>query len=141
MIQALDIDFGNLLAAVDLSKTLVIITSDNGSDSEAIRNQRWKYVRTTDNVKALFDLQADRPGNTNLFPVQAGTEAGLALEELERELEELRPGGLLSICTRIPLGQECNEPGEDLECCSEACGGAVLQCSLPGFPPEEPACQ
>ena len=108
---------------------------------QAIRNKRWKYARTTANENWLFDLQTDQAGNTNLFPPPAASPAAAALDELEAELEELLPGGLLPLCGRFPVGQACTVQSVlSEECCSEVCFGTSLECRNPA-PGSHPNCQ
>ena len=102
---------------------------------QAIRKKWWKYARTTENQNWLYNLQNDPEGDNNLFPPDSPEEEA-ALEELQGKLEDLLPGGLLSICQRKPVGQSCNTPEE---CCSEVCAGTPLRCGNPP-PNEEPAC-
>jgi arylsulfatase A-like enzyme len=103
---------------------------------QAIRNKWWKYARTTDNQNWLYNLQTDPEGDNNLFPPPENSTAWVALLELEDKLDDLLPGGLLSICQRKPVGQTCSTPEE---CCSEVCAGSPSVCGNPP-PNEEPAC-
>jgi hypothetical protein len=113
---------------------------------QAIRNQRWKYARSTATTENwLYDLKNDQAGNNNLFPPLPGSPAADALHELELKLGDLLPGGLLSMCERTQVGQSCTVPSPPIseECCSEVCSGAAiggpLQCRNPPWG-AEPFC-